>query len=240
MLTANAGIIMHMINVINFVSRVVVMKKFLIFVLMSACISVFAKPQHTNRVVVPAEQDDAIGSMLLQAVSLMGIPYRWGGNTPDSGMDCSGFIRYVFQYSLGITLPRTAAEMARLGKTVSIKNLEPGDLLFFNTRRGSNTHVGMYLGRNKFIVAPRTGRNISIEEFDSSYRAVFNGAKRIVQENEDNTGNTVLENYQSVTDQPLPVKYRKKQLKRKNTHKSRHLRKVTKIKSHRHRRMHKR
>lgn len=155
------------------------------------------------------QSQDAIANMLLQSVSLMGIAYKWGGNTPTSGMDCSGFIRYVYQKSLGISLPRTAAEQARVGKKVSIDNLEPGDLMFFNSRRGSNTHVGMYLGNNKFIQSPRTGENIQISDFSGNWRKNFNGAKRIVQKNpatgDDDAG---LENLQGIRDEALPVTHR--------------------------------
>lgn len=155
-------------------------------------------------IIVPARAKDAIGNMLLQSVSLIGIPYRWGGNTPETGMDCSGFIRYLYKTSLGINLPRTSAEMSKLGKRISIDKIEPGDLLFFNTKRGANTHVGMYLGNNKMIVAPRTGQDIQISELDNYQRLRFNGAKRIVQENEDEEGNTTLENFQSNRDEALP------------------------------------
>ncbi len=161
-----------------------------------------------STVKVPAQSSDAIGNMLLQSVSLMGIAYKWGGNTPDTGMDCSGFVRYVFKKSLGITLPRTAAEMAKVGKRVSIDELEPGDLIFFNTRRGSNTHIGIYLGNNKFIQSPRTGENIQITELSGYWVKHFNGAKRVVQEDQDNDGNTTVENYSEIHDEALPTAYR--------------------------------
>ena len=140
----------------------------------------------------------------MQSMSLIGIPYRWGGNTPETGMDCSAFIRYVFKKSMGIDLPRTSAEISRLGKRIHISQLEPGDLIFFNTKRGPNTHLGMYVGDNKFIQAPRTGQNIQITELSGYYRTNFNGAKRIIQENEDENGNTTIESYHEVNDQALP------------------------------------
>lgn len=155
------------------------------------------------------QSQDAIANMLLQSVSLMGIAYKWGGNTPDAGLDCSGFVRYVYQRSLGINLPRTAAEQARVGKRISIDNLEPGDLIFFNTRRGSNTHVGIYLGNNKFIQSPRTGQNIQITDLSGSWRKNFNGAKRIVQEKMDDSGNVDVQNLQGIRDEALPVAHRK-------------------------------
>lgn len=164
----------------------------------------------TTTVRKDATSSDAIGNMLLQSVSLMGIAYKWGGNTPDTGMDCSGFVRYVFKKSLGINLPRTAAEMAKVGKKVDPNDLEPGDLMFFNTRRGSNTHIGIYLGNNKFIQSPRTGENIKITEFDGWWRQHFNGAKRVVQENVDDNGDTSVESYQDIRDEALPGGYRGK------------------------------
>src|SRR6185437_13294201 len=133
--------------------------------------------------VVHPDTNDKIGNMLLQSVSLIGIPYKWGGNTPSSGLDCSGFIRYIFKKSLGITLPRTANEMANLGRAIPLNQLEPGDLIFFRIsgpRRIS--HVGMYLGQDKFIQAPRTGKDIEVSEFNQFYRSKFVVAKRMVQE----------------------------------------------------------
>lgn len=165
------------------------------------------------------KSQDAIANMLMQSVSLMGIAYKWGGNTPTTGLDCSGFVRYVYQNSLGINLPRTAAEQAKVGKRISIDNLEPGDLIFFNTKRGSNTHVGIYIGDNKFIQSPRTGENIQISDLSGNWRKNFNGAKRIVQENEDGDNGTELQNFQNVRDEALPVSSRaftKKQSKKKH------------------------
>jgi len=186
-------------------------------------------------ITVPARPKDAIGNMLLQSVSLIGIPYRWGGNTPETGMDCSGFIRYLYKTSLGINLPRTSAEMSKLGKRISIDKIEPGDLLFFNTRRGANTHVGMYLGNNKMIVAPRTGQDIQIAELDSHFRSKLNGAKRIVQENEDDDGNTTLESFQATQDEALPGgSYGKKHSahhRKSHHHRGHSSSKTTKIKS---------
>ena len=151
------------------------------------------------------QSQDAISNMLLQSVSLMGIAYKWGGNTPDTGMDCSGFVRYVFNKSLGINLPRTAAEMAKVGKRVSIDQLQPGDLIFFNSSRGSNTHIGIYLGGNKFIQSPRTGETIQITDLSGYWVKHFNGAKRIVQETQNDSGNSAVQSFQNVHDQALPV-----------------------------------
>ncbi|WP_434634487.1 C40 family peptidase [Chromobacterium sp. CV08] len=127
-----------------------------------------------------APPEDAVGDLLLQAMSLLGVAYRFGGNTPDDGLDCSGFIRYVFQKSLRVNLPRTAAEMARVGKSVGRGELMPGDLVFFNTLGRNYSHVGIYMGNNKFIHAPRTGKNIEVANLSQSYWvARYNGARRV-------------------------------------------------------------
>jgi hypothetical protein len=165
--------------------------------------SKLSSQQNSNNADVVQISNNKIGSMLMQSLGLLGIRYQWGGNTPKQGMDCSGFIRYLFQQSLGISLPRTAAQMAKVGKRVSVDKLQQGDLLFFNTKRGANTHVGMYIGDNKFIQSPRTGEDIQITELNSYWRHKINGAKRIIEEDSDNK---VLTEYQEEVDQPLPTK----------------------------------
>src|SRR6185437_16115589 len=88
------------------------------------------------------------------ALSLVGVDYRWGGATPAQGFDCSGLIRYVFQETTGVALPRTARGLASLGERVTRSELVPGDLVFFNTRHAPFSHVGIYLGNDRFIHAP--------------------------------------------------------------------------------------
>jgi hypothetical protein len=117
----------------------------------------------------------------LFALGMIGVDYRFGGDTPDRGLDCSGLIRYVFQEVTGTTLPRTSREMSRLGEKVSVANLEPGDLVFFNTRRFAFSHVGLYLGDNRFIHAPSTGGEVEIATLSQSYwKRHFDGARRLV------------------------------------------------------------
>ena len=114
------------------------------------------------------------------ALDLIGIRYKWGGNSPETGLDCSGLVRYVFQQVTGVTLPRTAKDMSHVGTQVAVSDLQPGDLVFFNTRRFAFSHVGIYLGDNRFIHAPRRGREVEIATFDSSFWAQrFNGARRM-------------------------------------------------------------
>ena len=114
------------------------------------------------------------------ALGLIGVDYRYGGTSPETGLDCSGLVRYVFQQVTGVTLPRTAREMSRVGDTVAQSELKPGDLVFFNTRRFAFSHVGIYLGDNRFIHAPARGREVEVATFDKSFwQQRFNGARRL-------------------------------------------------------------
>ncbi|MFX1672172.1 C40 family peptidase [Paraburkholderia sp. A2WS-5] len=120
------------------------------------------------------------GDVVVGALNMIGVRYRWGGNTPDSGLDCSGFVRYVFQDTLGMNLPRRAEEMSRVGEKVSMSNLKPGDLVFFNTMRRTFSHVGIYIGDNKFVHSPSTGSTIRVDDLDNGYwEKRFTGARRI-------------------------------------------------------------
>ena len=112
-------------------------------------------------------QDEA-GDLIMNAMSLIGLSYRFGGNSPTQGLDCSGFMQYIFKRSMGITLPRTSAEMATVGQQVDRANLKPGDMVFFGAG-GRVSHVGMYIGNDRFIHAPRTGRDIEITSMNGNY-----------------------------------------------------------------------
>ena len=129
------------------------------------------------------------GDVVVGALNMIGVRYRWGGNTPDSGLDCSGFVRYVFQDTLGMALPRRAEEMSRVGEKVRVSDLKPGDLVFFNTMRRTFSHVGIYIGDNKFVHSPSTGSTIRVDDMDDGYwEKRFTGARRIetsYQEGED-------------------------------------------------------
>jgi cell wall-associated NlpC family hydrolase len=117
----------------------------------------------------------------LFALSLVGIDYLYGGESPERGLDCSGLIRYVFQHVTGVTLPRTAQELSRIGKDIRAADLEPGDLVFFNTRRFAFSHVGIYLGNDRFIHAPSRGGEVGVASLGSAYwQKRYNGARRLV------------------------------------------------------------
>jgi len=113
--------------------------------------------------------------------SFLGIRYLHGGDGPsDGGFDCSGLVRKVFGDALGLNLPRTAAEMAKLGNRVNKEELKPGDLVFFNTMRRAFSHVGIYLGENRFLHAPSTGGFVRVENMDNAYwMKRFDGGRRL-------------------------------------------------------------
>lgn len=124
---------------------------------------------------------DRAANLAIEAMSLIGIHYRRGGSSPEHGLDCSGLVRYVFRQAQGTELPRTSAELSQVGQHVDKQDLQPGDLVFFNTLRRTFSHVGIYLGDNKFIHAPSSGGAVRIENMDMSYwKARFNGARRII------------------------------------------------------------
>ena len=106
--------------------------------------------------------------LALYALSLEGTPYKYGGSSPDTGFDCSGFVGHVFKQSMGKLLPRSSAEISRIGSQLKVNELMPGDLVFYNTLRKRNSHVGIYLGEGQFIHSPSTGRFVSIENMNES------------------------------------------------------------------------
>jgi cell wall-associated NlpC family hydrolase len=119
--------------------------------------------------------------LAIYALGLIGVDYRYGGSSPEHGLDCSGLVRYVFQEVVGVTLPRTAREMARLGGRVAPGDLKAGDLVFFNTRSSPFSHVGIYLGDDRFIHAPHRGGEVEIVTMSQRYwQQRYDGARRLV------------------------------------------------------------
>ncbi len=119
--------------------------------------------------------------LVVNALSFLGVKYHYGGDSARSGFDCSGFVRYVYQETLGTVLPHNAAQQAREGEKISENQLRPGDLVFFNTLRHAFSHVGIYIGNGQFIHSPRPGQSIRIENLDMPYWAKrFDGARRIL------------------------------------------------------------
>jgi cell wall-associated NlpC family hydrolase len=127
-----------------------------------------------------ADWSDRAREVLMNALSLTGTQYKYGGNSPETGFDCSGFVRYVFKQAVSMTLPHSALAISQVGKTVSKNELQPGDLVFFNTLRKTFSHVGIYLGNNRFIHSPSKGGKVRVDSMQDGYWSKnFNGAQRI-------------------------------------------------------------
>lgn len=125
----------------------------------------------------------SVQDALDQAIGLLNIPYRRGGSTPETGFDCSGFVSHVFRESIGLILPRSSRELSRSGESVKKDELKPGDLVFFNTMRHAFSHVGIYLGNNQFVHAPRSGERVRVEDIRQSYwKKRYNGARRVSED----------------------------------------------------------
>jgi len=176
------------------------MKKWFPLILLSLSVSVHAAPGQT-----PFDDMDALlaekglvqrlGSQIQQAGNVMGnaaselvfnamgflgVPYKFGGNSAETGFDCSGFVRAVFEESVGKVLPRRADEQAAATQPIERTELKPGDLVFFNTMRRAFSHVGIYVGDGKFIHSPRAGSTVRLEDMRKSYwETRFNGARRV-------------------------------------------------------------
>lgn len=124
---------------------------------------------------------DSIRSLVDRSLNFLGVPYRFGGTSPLTGFDCSGFVGKVFADALGFGMPRTAAEMAQMGEQVNRAELKPGDLVFFNTMRRAFSHVGIYLGNNQFVHAPSSGGVVRVEDMRINYWAArYDGARRVL------------------------------------------------------------
>jgi NlpC/P60 family len=118
--------------------------------------------------------------LVLQALSLLGVNYKFGGNNPETGLDCSGLVRLVFNKTLGLVLPRRSEEMTQVSQSVSQQEMQPGDLVFFNTLRKTFSHVGIYIGNGQFVHAPSSGKTVRVENMNNQYwKARFDGARRI-------------------------------------------------------------
>ena len=124
-----------------------------------------------------------IGLIINKAYELTGIKYKLGGSKPETGFDCSQFVKYVFEQALNLSLPPSARSLSKIGETIRFEDLQPGDLVFFNTRKSKFSHVGIYVGNNEFIHAPRTGKTIRVESLTKNYWLKrFNGATRVEPE----------------------------------------------------------
>ena len=118
--------------------------------------------------------------LVVGALGFLGVPYRRGGNEAETGFDCSGFVRAIYQQTAGLLLPRRAAEQAAATEKIDKTDLKPGDLVFFNTMRRAFSHVGIYVGNGKFIHSPKPGGEVRVEDMGASYWSKrFDGARRV-------------------------------------------------------------
>ncbi|MBJ7379782.1 MAG: C40 family peptidase [Polynucleobacter sp.] len=159
--------------------------------LLSACSSFSSRQSSTNTGnfnpsgsarIAQFQNDTSAGNedISIAAIGLVDVPYRWGGNTPNGGFDCSGLIVYVYKKTTGIQLPRTIQEMSRSGKAIGQQAPAPGDLVFFNTSGEQYSHAGIYVGKGRFVHAPSSGGTVRLERIDSPYWAArYTEARRI-------------------------------------------------------------
>ncbi len=128
----------------------------------------------------PSQASAGKGNVVPYAKTLIGTPYHYGGQTPKTGFDCSGFVRYVYLKTEGIELPRTAEGMSRVGVRIKGNQLRPGDLVFYSTQGSPYSHVGIYVGDAKFIHSPSTGKRVEIVDMSQHYwQEHYNGARRV-------------------------------------------------------------
>lgn len=138
-------------------------------------------PAHRAWPVVAPQDPVRANAVLMRAIGLVGTPYRYGGNTPEAGFDCSGLVNYVFRDMLDLRLPRSSRELAAWqGPRIAPERLAAADLVFFGSR-GGVSHVGIYVGEGRFVHAPSTGGTVRLDHLDGSYwRDHYSGAKRIL------------------------------------------------------------
>jgi cell wall-associated NlpC family hydrolase len=143
----------------------------LFILLLGAC----ASAQSDGRIA-----DSATQNLASYARSLIGVPYKFRGDSPSTGFDCSGFVGHVFRHTTGIKLPRSSNEMSRVGQSISKGDLHSGDLVFFNTLHQRSSHVGIYMDDDHFIHAPSSGGSVRMENMrDAYWKKHFDGARRI-------------------------------------------------------------
>ncbi|MBA3772316.1 MAG: C40 family peptidase [Ramlibacter sp.] len=123
---------------------------------------------------------DRASALVITAMGFLGVPYKRGGNTAETGFDCSGFVRAMYEKTIGLILPRRANDQAAATEAIDKKDLRPGDLVFFNTMKRAFSHVGIYVGEGKFIHSPKPGAQVRVEEMGQSYwQRRFDGARRV-------------------------------------------------------------
>jgi cell wall-associated NlpC family hydrolase len=145
-----------------------------------------AMPATADEPTLARQVRDRASELVVSAMNFLGVPYKLGGNDATTGFDCSGFTRHLFEMSFGLVLPRRVDEQASAAGLVKVprQELQPGDLVFFNTLRRTFSHVGIYVGDGRFIHAPRTGAQVRVENMSGAYWSKrFTGARRVADAN---------------------------------------------------------
>lgn len=152
--------------------------------LLGACSSRSPVPQPAQLpIATPSVHSGTAEDVLFRALGLVGTPYRYGGNTPEGGFDCSGLIGYVYRDAAGISLPRSTRELSSMRvPSVRREALQSGDLVFFATSGGrSVSHAGIYVGEGRFVHAPSSGGTVRLDSLDKSYwQRAYLDARRII------------------------------------------------------------
>jgi cell wall-associated NlpC family hydrolase len=152
-----------------------------LLLVVSACAS---NPEPSKQQ-LSASQKNTANDVLFHAISLVGTPYKYGGNSPNTGFDCSGLINYVFLTSAGLKLPRTTLELIEINaRQIDQDRLYPGDLVYFNSNGGKVSHIGIYVGERRFVHAPSSGGTVRMDNIDTPYwQKHFVTAKRVLAAN---------------------------------------------------------
>lgn len=174
------------------------MRIILVLTLLFLTFSAYAKPQASQDDVnkfmldrgilerigdVGGKMEAKASELVVNAMTFLGVPYKRGGTDASTGFDCSGFVRAIFEQTAGLVLPRKAVEQAAASQKIDRADLQPGDLVFFNTMRRAFSHVGIYVGEGKFIHAPKPGAEVRVESLSVAYWARrFDGARRVAVE----------------------------------------------------------
>ena len=152
-------------------------------IILLALLPLSAMANDSSEATAPTADSGMLGQaqeVVLRALSFIGVRDTWGGASPETGFDCSGLIRYVYNQVTGQSLPGNAQEISRVGETVERAELLPGDLVFFNTLRRPFSHVGIYLGDSRFVHAPSRGGKVEIVDMSERYwKTRYNGARRL-------------------------------------------------------------
>ena len=155
-------------------------------ILLSGCASQSVRlsetePEPAAASVPVVNATDRASGVALQALAHLGTPYQVGGLSPRTGFDCSGLVAYVYREGAGLVLPRNTFDLSHLGEPIERTALRPGDLVFYNTQRREYSHVGIYLGEDRFIHSPSSGGEVRVESLRAGYWVRrYNGARRVI------------------------------------------------------------